>query len=263
MPRIDIHTHVLHDKIADKALAHLFQHYGITPVGTARLEDLLPRERAAGIERMVVLCAATTPAQVLPANNWVLSLREQHPEIIPFGTLHPEFTAWEAELERLRKAGVKGLKFHPEFQGFRLDDPGLMPLIEAAQDHFAFMFHVGDRLPPRENPSCPYQMAALAKNFPKARMVAAHMGGYLHWPAALEVLAGSNVYFDTSSTLAFIEDDLLKALFHRHPWERILFGSDYPMFDPGGEIRELQRRMKFSEKEIEELQTHAEAFLGI
>lgn len=262
MPRIDSHTHALHHKIADKALAHLKGHYGIKPEGTARIEDLLARERVAGIERFVVLCAATAPAQVLPANNWVISLMREHPEVIAFGTLHPEYENWEAELERLHAAGVKGLKFHPEFQGFWMDDPRLLPMIEAAQSRFAFIFHVGDRLPPERNPSCPFKMAKLVRNFPGARMVAAHMGGYLHWQAALEALAGTRVFFDTSSTLPYIDDHTLFAIWRRHPRERILFGSDYPLHDPGQELHALSRRLKLSSRELEELQENGDAFIS-
>jgi len=261
MLRTDIHTHALHDKIADKVLAQLEDHYGIAPVGSARIEDLLARERAAGIEQVLVLCAATAPAQVVPANNWVISLLRKHPEVAVFGTLHPDYEDWEAELERLRAAGVRGLKFHPEFQGFWMDDRRLLPIIEAAWPDFAFMFHVGDRLPPERNPSCPFKMAALVRAFPRARMIAAHMGGYLHWPAALEVLAGSGVYFDTSSTLPFIDDDLLRELWRRHPRERILFGSDYPLYDPGTEARQLQQRLGLSDAELEELQENGGRFL--
>lgn len=261
MPRTDIHTHALHHKIADKVLAQLQEHYGIAPVGTARIEDLLERERAAGVQQVVVLCAATAPAQVIPANNWGISLMQKHPEVQAFGSLHPDFPEWEAELSRLRAAGVRGLKFHPEFQGFWMDDARLLPIIEEAQGDFAFMFHVGDKLPPQKNPSCPFKMASLVRNFPKARMIAAHMGGYLHWPAALEALAGTGVYFDTSSTLPFIHDTLLAELWRRHPRERILFGSDYPLYDPGTEARQLQRRLRLSDAELQELQQNGGRFL--
>ncbi len=262
MSRIDIHTHAFHPKIADKVLNQLEQHYSITPVGTARIDDLLARERAAGIDRFVVLCAATAPAQVVPANNWTISLQEQHPEVIAFGTLHPDYEDWEAELDRLYEAGIKGLKFHPEFQGFWLDDPRLLPIVEAAQNRFAFIFHVGDRLPPKQNPSCPYKMAAIAKNFPKARILAAHMGGHRHWAAALEVLAGKNIWFDTSSTLPYIQDKLLCDIWRCHPRERICFGSDYPLFDPGEDMDLLRKRLHLSSTDLEELLHNGERLLA-
>jgi hypothetical protein len=48
------------------------------------------------------------------------------------------------------------------------------------------------------------------------------MGGYQHWKWALEHLIGQDVYIDTSSTLEFVDDATLKAIYRRHPRERIL-----------------------------------------
>ncbi|MFW6005253.1 MAG: amidohydrolase, partial [Desulfonatronovibrionaceae bacterium] len=38
---MDFHTHVFHPKIAHKVLKQLRNHYGITPVGTGLVDDLL------------------------------------------------------------------------------------------------------------------------------------------------------------------------------------------------------------------------------
>ncbi len=70
----DIHTHAYHPKIAHKVIAQLEDHYGIPPVGTARIEALLDRAEAGGLDRVVVPSAATSPAQVIPANNWAIGL---------------------------------------------------------------------------------------------------------------------------------------------------------------------------------------------
>ncbi len=261
--RIDIHCHAFHPKIADKVTAQLDEHYGIRPVGTGTCEDLLARARRAGLDKVVVLGAATDPSQVIPANNWAIGLQREHPEVVAFGTLHPGFIEVEKELERLQRNGVRGLKFHADFQGFFLDDPAFLRLLEAAAGRFAVMFHVGDKLAPADNPSCPFKMAALLDRFPETPMIAAHMGGYLHWQWALDELAGRDVYFDTSSTLDFIPDDLLRELFRRHPRERILFGSDYPLFDPGDEAVKLQKRLSLSDAELEELMENGARLLGL
>jgi len=102
---------------------------------------------------------------------------------------------------------------------------------------------VGDTLPPEKNPSCPKKMAALRRAFPGPRLIAAHMGGFSHWQYVVEHLAGLDVFFDTSSSLSFIDDDTLREIVAHHPTDRLLFGSDYPLFDPGDEIRLLERRV--------------------
>lgn len=260
--RYDVHTHAFHPKIADKVVHQLHEHYGLLPEGTGLIQDLLRREQEAGLDKFVVLCAATAPAQVIPANNWIIGLQESHEEIIGFGTLHPGYQDWEKEVERLKRAGIKGLKFHPEFQGFWMDDPGLLPIMEATWKDFIFIFHVGDRAAPEDNPSCPFKMSALARRFPEARIIAAHFGGYLHWEWALEELVGANVYLDTSSSLHCIPDDQLQAILAKHPFERILFGSDFPVFDPVKEIERVQRRMRLSDSRFDDLMTNAGALFS-
>ncbi|MFP5221482.1 MAG: amidohydrolase family protein [Acidobacteriota bacterium] len=256
---LDIHTHAFHPKIAAKVLKQLTDHYGITPVGTGRVEDLLERLDAAGIERAAVHAAATAPAQVVPANNWSIELARAEPRLIPFGTIHPGFKDFEAEFSRLERAGIRGIKIHADFQGFRLDDPALRPVLEAMQGRFTALFHVGDRLPPHENPSCPAKLKAIRKDFPGLCIIAAHLGGYLHWAEALEHLAGTDVYLDTSSSLPYLDDALLRAILDRHSPEMVLFGSDYPLFDPGRELDRLRERLRLSDAALERLLTSGEA----
>ncbi|MGE4263409.1 MAG: amidohydrolase family protein [Desulfovibrio sp.] len=239
----DTHTHVFHPKIAEKAINQLHTHYGIHPRGTGVLDDLLARADRAGIGRVVVHTAATDPSQVIPANNWALDMERQSTRVTAFGTLHPDYPEPEKELERLRKGGIKGLKFHPDFQGFFLDDPKFYKLMEIVGDEFTLMIHVGDTLPPDKNPSCPLKMAKLRHAFPGPRLIAAHLGGFSHWRYSVEHLAGLDVFFDSSSSLSFIDDDTLRDLLAKHPADQLLFGSDYPLFDPADEIALVQRRM--------------------
>lgn len=258
---IDVHTHVFHPKIADKVLAQLQGHYSINPVGNGITGDLQKRLETANIDKAVVLTAATAPAQVVPANNWAIDIKRNFDEFIPFGTIHPDFDGMEAELDRLEQNGIKGLKFHPDFQGFRMDDPALFDVLEMIGDRFICLFHVGDVLPPDENPSCPRKLAALRNAFPKPPMIAAHMGGYRHWDYALDHLAGLDVFVDTSSVMDFVDDTLLKTMFDAFGTDHILFGSDYPLFDPAAEKERLVRRLKISECGLNDIMKNAESLL--
>ncbi|MCA1945758.1 MAG: amidohydrolase family protein [Desulfovibrio sp.] len=259
--RTDFHTHAFHPKIASKVCEQLHDHYGACPVGDGTVEDLLARARAAGIDTVVALCAATVPAQMLPANDFAIHLQATYPQIRAFGTVHPYAAGWEQELDRLRAAGIKGLKFHPEFQGFWMDDPMLLPLLEASQD-FIWMFHVGDVAPPEQNPSCPIKLGKILDQFPDARVVAAHLGGYRQWECALEHLAGRDVWFDTSSSMPFIRQETLETIFRKHDPERMLFGSDYPLFDPTTSMRELETRLGLDEAALEGCWRNAETLLA-
>lgn len=258
---IDAHTHVFHPKIADKVLEQLEGHYSITPVGTGITDDLITRLKKAGLDKAIVLTAATDPSQVIPANNWAIQMKQDHEEFIPFGTIHPDFDRMESELDRLEKNGIQGLKFHPDFQGYRMDDPKLFEVMEMIGDRFACLFHVGDTLPPDENPSCPRKLAALRRAFPDPVIIAAHMGGYRHWEEALAHLAGTDVFVDTSSVLDFVDDTLLSKLYNGFGKDRILFGSDYPLFDAADDRHKLQTRLKLSEADITSILENANSFL--
>lgn len=263
---IDIHTHAFHPKIAHKAVDHLNNFYSLTCSGDGTIDHLLERERKAGLEKCVVLCAATAPAQVIPANNYAISLQREHPDrVIAFGTLHPDYTNWETELGRIKAAGIRGIKLHPDFQSFRLDDPRLLPIFEAAQKDFVFEIHIGDKTLPEKNPSCPYKLAAILRQFPGIRVIAAHFGGYRMWAHALNALAGKNfenLWFDTSSTTPFATPMLAKKLLRSFPRERILFGTDWPLYDPVDEQRRLQKLGGLSDSEMEGIMSNATALLG-
>jgi uncharacterized protein len=248
---LDFHTHLFHPKIAAKVLGQLHTHYGIHPIGSGLVSDLLARLGTAGLDGAVVHNAATKPAQVIPANNWAIELSRTVPGLFPFGTIHPGFGRWEDELDRLERGGILGIKLHPDFQGFDLADPELVPILEAISGRFIVLSHVGDGGEPLNAPSSPRKLAAIVDRFPELTLVAAHLGGYLQWDEALEHLVGSDVYLDTSSSLPFIDDSLLQAIFRKHPHERILFGSDYPLFDPSTEIERLARKLRLGPASME------------
>ena len=263
---IDIHTHAFHPKIAHKAVDHLNSFYSITCSGDGTIANLLERESEAGLEKCVVLCAATAPAQVIPANNYAISLQREHPDqVIAFGTVHPGYDNWESELARIKAAGIRGIKLHPDFQSFWLDDPRLLPIFEAAQKDFVFEIHIGDRTSPEKNPSCPYKLASILRQFPGMRVIAAHFGGYRMWSHALEVFSDNrfeNLWFDTSSTTPFATPELAHKLLNTFPRERILFGTDWPLYDPVEELQRLQNLGGLKDSEMEVIMSNASALLA-
>lgn len=255
--KIDVHTHAFHPKVASKVIERLHLHYGVDSVGNGTAEDLLLRIKNADLDKAVVHTAATDATQVVPANNWAIQLQSMHPEIIAFGSMHVDFDSMESELDRIQAKGIKGLKFHNDFQGVRMDDPRFHELIEIVDDRFILMFHIGATRPPEENPSCPVKMARLRAMFPKARMIAAHMGGFRYWDLACEYLAGLDIFVDTSSTLPYLSKEQFLAFFNKHDSEKMLFGSDYPIFDPLDDLHLLRDKVGLTEGAIGDLLTNA------
>lgn len=262
----DIHTHVFHPAVAEKALARIAA-VGFAPVGSGVMDDLAARAAKAGIERVVCLTAALTGDQVRAANNFMLGLAKAEkpfpgaPEVTPFGTIHPDFDRWEDELDRLENAGVKGIKLHPNFQNLAFDDPRLFPIMEAIGSRFVILCHVGCEKPLEKNPANPYKLARLIAMFPKARIIAAHLGGYADGKIALDALAGKDIWLDTSNTCR-MDDDSVRAIIGKHPFERLLFGTDYPLFDLAEEVGKQQKRFGFSDSQMHDLMTRATDVLG-
>lgn len=240
---IDCHMHAFAEKIAEKAVAQLISYYRILTDHAGTLGDVLASAARAGLDGLVLLVAATKPEQVAPAHDWVLSLADDPrlaapaaPKVARFGTFHPDDPHWRNEIARLRAAGIRGIKLHPEFQHIDLADPRLDAFFEEIADDFIVMTHVGDPAVSADNPSTPRKVAAILDKFPRLRLIAAHLGGLYFWEEVLEVLAGRDVFFDTSSALAYIDPGLLRRLVDRHGSEHLLFGSDYPLRAPAEEL---------------------------
>ncbi|GHV52978.1 amidohydrolase [Deltaproteobacteria bacterium] len=261
----DIHTHVFHPRIAANALASLDKR-GFPPVGAGVIDDLLLRAKTAGIERVVCLTAALAGGQVWAANNFVLALQQRQKTapadvgIVPFGTVHPDYPRWEAELDRLEAAGVKGLKVHPHFQNLPFDDPRLLPILETVKNRFIVLCHVSCEKPLETNPSNPYKLAKLVARFPQTIFVAAHLGGYGDFRLAADALAGKSVRLDTSNTLHMGEEGC-RAILAKHPFDKLLFGTDYPLYDPVTDIALQQKRFGLSDGKMADLMSHADALL--
>ena len=262
----DIHTHVFHPAVAPKAVARLAA-LGFTPPGTGVIDDLLLRAERAGIGRVVCHTAALTGDQVIPANSFAISLarrqktRDNEPAIVSFGSVHPDFPRWLLELDRLEMASVRGIKLHPNFQNLAYDDPRLFPVMEAVGERFIVMCHVGCERPLADNPASPYKLAKLVGMFPKVRFIAAHLGGYADGVVALDALAGKDIWIDTSNT-ARTGEAASRKIIAKHPFDRLLFGSDYPLFDPGEDISQQQQRFGFSDAQMADLLCNAATILN-
>ena len=108
---------------------------------------------------------------------------------------------------------------------------------EIAAHHMPVIFHMGDR---KLDYSAVPRLKSVLDKVPELTVIAAHMGGYLHWNEAYETLpVHRNLYFDLSSTLAFVSADELKRMLDKFGDTQFFFGSDFPMWDPNAELTRL------------------------
>ena len=182
MDIVDFHTHIFPDDLAPKAIAKLIElsheSHNFTDGTLGGLRQSMQRN---GINRSVLLPIATKPSQVSIINRTCLS--QASDDTIPFGTLFPLYEENAEEIEFLCAHGIKGVKFHPEYQDFYIDDPRYFPLYEQLSDAgLIVLFHAGkDPGPFSCDHALPQAIRVLLENFPKMKIVAAHMGGWKVW----------------------------------------------------------------------------------
>ena len=125
---IDFHTHVFPDKVAAKALPKLAAGSGgMEPVYDATVDGLESFLSKNGIDKAVALNISTNTHQQKSVNDFAVSLLKSD-RIIPFGSVHPDSPDVFDELERLKAAGIKGIKLHPDYQGFFVDEKRMLPI---------------------------------------------------------------------------------------------------------------------------------------
>ncbi|MBQ7669646.1 MAG: amidohydrolase family protein [Clostridia bacterium] len=260
----DSHVHIYPDKIAAKASANVGKFYGIDMNFDGTISTLLENCRAAGVERCLVHSVATTHDQVPKINDFIKNCVDAAGGMfVGFCTLHPSMSAKEieAEVDRVISLGLHGIKLHPDCQKFAIDDPHAMELYEIVDGRLPILFHTGDY---RYDFSNAERLRAAAKRFPRQKMIGAHFGGYSDWDHAVKVLAGiENVWYDESSSLAFISPETAKDYITRLGEDRIFFGTDYPMWSAVEELEKFDRIDLTDDQRDKILWRNINGFLGL
>ncbi len=260
MKYIDIHSHIFPSNIASKVVHELETYYGFEWYGTGELDDLQKSLAEQHITRSVIFSCATKPQQVEHINDYISGLQRTFPEqFTGFGTLHPDYTDYKREIKRCRELGLKGLKFHPDFQQFRADDPKMLKIYEAAGD-MVLLMHAGDK---NTDYSSPRRFANVLDALPGIRLIAAHMGGYSRWEEARKYLAGRDVWFDTSSTIPMLSAETAREMVREHGVDKILYGSDYPAYRHDMSVKTVLSMGLTAEENEKIFYKNAEKLLGI
>lgn len=247
MKIIDMHNHAFAEKISDKAVTNLGKFYNFDLVGKkGTYEDLKYNIKKAGIEKFLFCATATTVNQVENLNNYILAHLES--DNIGFGSMHKDYENPIEEIKRITSLGIRGIKLHPDFQRFCADDEKLEPIYSYCRDNkIPILIHSGDK---RFDFSSPKRIRNIIDNFKGIKLIAAHLGGYSEWEESKKYLCGQNVYFDTSSAIAFLDPKESAEIIRYHGADKVFFGTDYPVTT---HEEELERFFKIplTEKERE------------
>lgn len=226
----DSHAHIFPHKIADKAVGAIGDFYDTTMEHEGYAHTLLESGGKIGVKKYLVCSTATTPKQVVSINDFIKEKCDLHPEFLGFATLHPGYEDLEGEVERIVGLGLHGVKLHPDFQKFNIDDPEAIPMYRLlAEAKLPVLFHTGDD---RYDFSSPKRLYHVLEQVPELTAIAAHFGGYRRWEEPRNYFLGlDNVFYDTSSSLFALPPDEAVELIHHYGLDQFLFGTDFPMWD--------------------------------
>ena len=240
----DAHCHIFPEAIATRAVAGTDGFYAghilFADKGKSQYDgtvsSLLSRGGAVGIDSFVVQSVATKPHQVKGINEFIAAAAtESGGRIAGLGTLHPDSDDLAGEVRHIKELGLHGVKLHPDIQQFKIDDFRALKIYEICEkEGLPILMHTGDS---RFDYSNPNRLKPVMKIFTGLVVVGAHFGGWSVWDEAAQELAElPNLYVDTSSTFPFVSAEEAKRLVASFGVDKILFGTDYPMWNMEEEL---------------------------
>ncbi len=227
---IDSHCHIYPDKIARKASDSTSEFYHMPSLFDGKISTLLECGGAAGIEHFVVQSVATTPKQVSGINHFIAEAVNQNKgKFTGLGTLHPDSENIAADIDEIVALGLKGVKLHPDIQRVAIDDARMNKIYELCEGRLPILMHTGDS---RFDYSNPNRMEPILKAYKDLTVIGAHFGGWSVWDEAEKRLSKyENFYVDSSSSLYAMTSERAEELIRSYGTKRVLFGTDYPMWE--------------------------------
>lgn len=224
--------------------AHVFPAF-LNKDGT--IDRLLQLLDACQIERAV--CFAPFPHQCdamnFDPNAWLAAELQTRKRLLGFGTIDLRKDDLAGQVRRLRDLGLKGIKLHPNAQGFAILSPRLFAVYQKAEELGMFLtFHTGVHRARLKN-SRVIDFDEIAWEFPKLKFSMEHVGGYHFFNEALAVLFNhvpppweqgeSNVFAGLASVFTthqlrfwHLSREKLEELVKQVGVDQLIFGLDFP-----------------------------------
>jgi hypothetical protein len=199
-------------------LAARLRSRGVTQAWAASFDGLLHKNLAAVNARLAEDCQRH-------GRGWLL----------PFGSVNPKRPRWEEDFRRCAEVHrFRGLRLHPNYHGYRLDDPALARLLRMAAEHgvivqLALVMEDERMMHPllRVEPVDPAPLAELVRQTPGLRLILVNALRTLRGELLRTLVAAG----DVSVEIAMLEGvGGLAVLLEAVPAERVLFGSHAPLF---------------------------------
>lgn len=229
-PVIDSHCHIYPDKIAQRAVEGISGFYDLPMCYDGKASTLIEESNKIGVCHNIIFSVATTPLQVGPINSFISDcVKNGEGRFTGLGALHPDTENVREEIENIKALGLKGVKLHPDFQEFKINDERLFPIYEACSEaKLPLLLHTGDH---RYDFSNPERMADVLRKFPELTVIGAHFGGWSVWDKATELLTEfDNFYVDTCSSFHWLKKEKTLEIIKKYGADKVLFATDFPMW---------------------------------
>ena len=249
---IDFHTHAFPERIAERAIEKLsYTSGGLIPQTDGTVESLKYLMKKDGIDKSVVLAIATNEKQQTAVNDFIKA--QETDDIIPFGSVYPHAENALEELERIHSMGLKGIKLHPEYQQFFVDDEKMKSIYKKISElGLIVLFHAGEDFGyPAPYHATPERLRKAAK-WIDTPMICAHWGGAGMGEDVLKYLCDIPVYFDTAFCYGSMPKDRAQRILDKKGADYIIFGSDCPLHAPSWDIKMIET-LELTEGEKEKI----------
>ena len=236
---IDAHCHIYPSKIASLAIRHTDEFYSESSQGKGVTEHLIESGVNAGIDKFIVQSVATTPKQVKKINEFIKAeVLKSSDKLVGLGTLHPYSEDMKGDIMHLLELGLKGVKIHPDIQNVPVDNKGYIKAYEICTElNVPILMHTGDY---RYDNSNPNRLVPILNEFKDLTVVGAHFGGWSIWKDAVKAYSKfKNFYVDSSSSFNYLKIEDIKQLIDGYGTDKVLFATDYPMWNANKEIETL------------------------
>ena len=244
---VDFHTHIFPDKIAEKTISILAKASNNVPYANGTLDGLNKSIEQAKIDLAVALPVLTRPQQFESVLSFAEAINKRfinkEIKVLSFAGIHPKCEDIPSKMQLIKRKGFLGVKIHPQYQDTCIDDEGYYTILSCAKElDLIVVVHAGvDEGYLGEPVLCsPDKTAKLIDKVKHKKFVLAHFGGNLLWEDVYQLIAGKNVYLDTSFMLSEISPVLFRKILLKHGADKILFATDSPWRDISKEIDKLK-----------------------
>jgi predicted TIM-barrel fold metal-dependent hydrolase len=238
---IDFHTHCFPENLAEKAMGKLRKICGFNGFTDGIAAENIEFMKKRGVDKAVVCNIATNPHQQKNVNDFAIHLNDTYNELISFGSVHPDsdYESIKYDLTRIKEAGLKGIKLHPDYVNHFITDDAFTPVFKLCCElDLIVLTHAGfDYLTPKLYHCLPEGLLKVRKDFPSMKFVAAHFGGARCWDDVEKFLIGTDIWFDLSVVESeHLDKKQAQRMFDAHDPNKILFATDLPWNDARDQI---------------------------